>query len=516
MNNLLKKMDKGLWAAWGLGIGFGVVFSWLTLLRHWAFNTHAFDLGIFHHVVWNTSVGNWFEHTYHTLTFPNLINHLGDHVQPILWPISWLYVFHDGAETLLVLQAFVVGNGVVPVFLLARTILHRTSAALLFGLIYAMHPALHAALLFDFHPIVMAIPWLLWAFYFAQEKRYRAMSIAALLVLFSKENLSLVIALFGVYLMLKRQYKPGLSLFLGGIAWFAFCFFVILPTFNPGQGSTAFYRYSYLGNTWFDIAVNLITHPQIVWQKLSEPLSIKYLQGLFVPLGLLSLFAPQVMLVAVSELGLNLFSSLAAQRTINYQYSAMNIAVLVVASIYGVQWLAKQQKKYLPSIAYPIVMIAPLLALAMSITFHYRNYGSLRPWGLEYRDSYQITEHDKLANRFLAQIPPDAIISAQSDLASHVSQREIVYVFPTVLDAEYVFLDFRSLIFPVHLFPIEGLTPEEAYREYIRRLFTEDGFALLDYEDGWLLLERNEGNVKTIPPVVQRFLEEGEIEGISN
>ncbi|MCU0521681.1 MAG: hypothetical protein MUF84_13430, partial [Anaerolineae bacterium] len=58
-------------------------------------------------------------------------------------------------------------------------------------------------------------------------------------------------------------------------------------------------------------------------------------------------------------------------------------------------------------------------------------------------------------------------------------------------DAEYVLLDATSTIFPVHLFPIEGLTPEAAYVEYVRRLLEDDGFAVSDAEDGWLLLVRD-------------------------
>lgn len=504
----LKSMDKGLLIAWAMALVFGLLYSRLSLQRHWAFNTHAFDLGLFHQVTWNTYDGNWFAHTYHVLTIPTLVNHMGDHVQPILWPISWLYTIHDGAETLLVLQAIIVCSGIVPIYLLGRKLLRPAALGVLFGLIFVLHPALQAAILYDFHPITLAPAFLLWAFYFAEEERYLLMGLFVLLALMCKENVSLIIALFGVYLLLRRRIWPGISLLVVGLAWFLMSFFVILPTFNPGQGSSAFTRYQYLGDNWSDVVVNLITHPQIIFQRLTERLSITYLISLFAPLGFLSLFAPQVLLVAASELGLNLLSSFDPQRTINYQYTVMIVTVAVVAAMYGLSWIAKKVAQYLPISAKHIMIAGTLFALFMSLAFHYFSYGNLRPLGPEYIDSYQISAHDQLAERFIVQIPTDAIISAQSDLAPHVSQREITYVFPTVLEADYVFLDTQSTIFPVHLFPIDDMTPEQAYREYIRQLLYEDDFTVVDYEDGWALLKRGSNETAVIPADLQTFLNE--------
>lgn len=109
-----------------------------------------------------------------------------------------------------------------------------------------------------------------------------------------------------------------------------------------------------------------------------------------------------------------------------------------------------------------------------------------------YRDAYIQTTHDRLGSRFLSLIPEMVPVSAQSDLAPHVSNRPKVYVFPTVADAEYVLLDATSTIFPVHLFPIDDFGPEDAYREYVRRLMVSDRYIIVDEEDGWMLLTRRD------------------------
>src|SRR4030042_823535 len=61
-----------------------VFFSSLTILRHWAFETHAWDLGIFTQSLWTTAYGNRF--LYHT---PELFinptgSFFGVHFSPLL------------------------------------------------------------------------------------------------------------------------------------------------------------------------------------------------------------------------------------------------------------------------------------------------------------------------------------------------------------------------------------------------------------------------------------------------
>jgi len=54
----------------------------------------------------------------------------------------------------------------------------------------------------------------------------------------------------------------------------------------------------------------------------------------------------------------------------------------------------------------------------------------------------QTTAHTQLGERFLAQIPPDASVSAQATLAPHLSQRLAIHQFPSgALTDDYVALD---------------------------------------------------------------------------
>jgi uncharacterized membrane protein len=58
-----------------------IVFSYLSVVRHYTFNTAVYDLAIIDQAVWNTSRGRWFEVNLLEDTMPGLTNKLGAAVQ---------------------------------------------------------------------------------------------------------------------------------------------------------------------------------------------------------------------------------------------------------------------------------------------------------------------------------------------------------------------------------------------------------------------------------------------------
>lgn len=508
-NSRLRSIDYWLLAAIGLALTYGIFFSVLSLLRHYAFNSHSFDLGIMHQAVWNTFKGDWFFYTYTLGSNADLTNYLGNHVRPILALLSLLYFIYDGPETLLIVQSFVVGSAAIPLFLLGRRKLGHAAAALIFALVFTLHPAIQIGNLFDFHPSVMAGAFFIWAFYLAEEERYILMGIALLLAISSKENIALAVGLFGLYLIIRRKYRPGaIVLILGGL-WFAVSLYVIQPSLNDGQGSIHLNNYAYLGDSPGDMVKNLFTKPSLTWNRLTEPLTQKYATSIFSPLGWLSFLSPQILFIGASEFAIGLFSDADNQRTICCHYPALLVSISAVAAVYGTGWLALQAKRRLGIDSNITVITLAFLALFLSLRFHISHYQALVPLSDFHARRYEITDHDRLAKRFLRQIPPEVKLSAQGDLAPHVSGRKWIYPFPTILDAEYILLDTTSTLFPVDRFPIDGLSTREAYEEYIRRAIQEEGFAIIDAEDGWLLLERGGKTNKTallhLPPEIEEY-----------
>src|ERR1700694_2729922 len=103
----------------GLAAAYFIVFSTLSVLRHHAYRTAGFDMGLFDQVFWNTTQGRPFESTMsQALPVPHSL--LGDHFSPLLLLLTPFYFAYPHPETLLVIQTLALALGAWPVYLLAK------------------------------------------------------------------------------------------------------------------------------------------------------------------------------------------------------------------------------------------------------------------------------------------------------------------------------------------------------------------------------------------------------------
>lgn len=107
-----------------------------------------------------------------------------------------------------------------------------------------------------------------------------------------------------------------------------------------------------------------------------------------------------------------------------------------------------------------------------------------------------VTAHEQLAEGFFSSIPPGAAVSAQSRLVPHLSQRERIYMFPRVEDAEYVFIDVTEDSWPIH--------PNDQWDLY-QSLVNEEGFGVVAAEDGYILLRRGHSGGSELPDSFYSF-----------
>ncbi|NIN64222.1 MAG: DUF2079 domain-containing protein, partial [Anaerolineae bacterium] len=171
------------------------VFSALSVARHDAFETLAYDLGNYDQAVWNTIHGRLLRFT----NVKGLTIRLAQHVEPILLPVSLFYLIYSSPKTLLVLQTVVVALGAWPVYLLAREKLRSEFGGIVFAAAYLLSPALEAANLYDFHAVSLAPTFLLWAFYFLEKEKDSWFIVFSVLAMSCKEEMSLLIVMIGLY-----------------------------------------------------------------------------------------------------------------------------------------------------------------------------------------------------------------------------------------------------------------------------------------------------------------------------
>src|SRR5438309_9357446 len=99
---------------------YAIVMSVESMLRYDTFKATAFDLGNMDQVLWNTIHGRFFQFTNQAIDWYGPPTRLAIHFEPIILPLSLLYVFHADPRILLVFQTLALGLGALPVFLLTR------------------------------------------------------------------------------------------------------------------------------------------------------------------------------------------------------------------------------------------------------------------------------------------------------------------------------------------------------------------------------------------------------------
>ena len=131
-------------AATGLAIaGYTVLFTMYSVSLHASLQTHAEDLGIMDQVLWNTSHGHFMlQSICNPLSDVNClgsVSRFAIHFEPILIPLSAIYLIAPNVNVLLFLQAAAVASGAIPAFLIAWRRLGHEVWGLVFALFYLIY-----------------------------------------------------------------------------------------------------------------------------------------------------------------------------------------------------------------------------------------------------------------------------------------------------------------------------------------------------------------------------------------
>jgi uncharacterized membrane protein len=409
---------------------------------------------------------------------------LGAHFDPILVLFAPLWLAWPSPTLLLTVQAVVVALGALPVFWLARAHLGSDRAALGFSLAYLLLPAVQWMTMSEFHPVALATPFLLFAFWYLDQDRLVPFALFALLAVATKEHVGLALAGMGAWhLLSRRRALPGAAVVVAGLAVSAVALAVVIPHFSP-SGSSSFYgRYDAVGGTPGGMVETAVTDPGAIADAVTERRDLEYLAELLLPLAGLALLAPLTLLVALPELGLNLLSATDTQTSIHFHYSATVIAGLVAGSVLGAARLARDR----PGLAPKLGLVAVGAALAANYVLGgspvWRAFPGAEKLGTRAAD---VQEHDRLAAEALELVPGDAVVSASNSLGGHLSERRRVLSFPLQADAEWIAVDETQPSYGDRI----GARADRPYAAAIARLRRDPGWELVLERDGVLLFRR--------------------------
>ncbi|MBN1977756.1 MAG: DUF2079 domain-containing protein [Anaerolineae bacterium] len=458
-------------------------YATLSIVKHDNFHSFTLDLGIMTQVTWNTAHGRLFETSLDRAMDTELIgSYMGNHVRPLLLFLAPLYRLWPDPRVLLSMQSIVLAVGAVPLYWIARRNLKRPILHYVLVIVYLLYPALGFINLFDFHPVAFCVPALLFAYWALLEERKILFWAMILLTLSTKEELVVPVAAFGVYcLFFSAWRRRGVWLLGTAIAWAFLCFIVIIPAANEGRAYRFFDLWSRL-----PFLGELGSSGGGSGGALFSVDSAYFVAHLLIPLGFLPLFGPELFAVSWPSFAYLLLSDRAALHQVGFQYPAVLIPWLFLATIQGLSRLERRLrlrhdlKKWLP------VSLLLIGTLGANLPFN--------PVRTSWLSGYfmHMPQHEQI-EAAMALIPPRAGVATVNPFGPHLANRRCLiglekYTTGLNMDhmaeVDYVLLD----LVDCRLFHTQD--PRGDYGRMTYEILDTRDFGVRYWSDRILLLER--------------------------
>lgn len=437
-------------------VAYAVYFSVFTIARVRGMYANYYDLGIMHQATYNSwqalSTGDWGLMLEQTNPFgPEQIKRMAIHTDFLMALIAPLYIFHDGPETLLVIQAITVALGAYAVYGIALHVFskqkHHRIIALIFALCYLLNPLVQRATIYEFHSVTLATSFLLFMVYFWLKKKYYASFVFFMISILTKEQVALTTAFFALYVLFKNiQWKKlmkkkwpylrsyhysgfGLIVLSISIVWFILCMKFIIPYFRvDDQYHFALGFYGDYGDTPLGVISGILLNPFHIIKTFTAPDRLYYLFFHLGSLGFLSLLSPLVLFIAGPEFGITMLSSNGNMRNITLHYTAVITPFIFIAAVYGMSRLMHfiETKKKIPHLAFFLLGYIVIWTLGFAYFF-----GPLP--GARNADTEPLTsplpDYQVIQNVKKTFIHKDDKICTTGSLAPHFSGRRYFYDF---------------------------------------------------------------------------------------
>ncbi|GAB2946445.1 hypothetical protein GCM10027048_09280 [Hymenobacter coalescens] len=476
----------------GLFVGFALVFGAISLVNHYLFRTAALDLGLATHAL--RDYARFRAHTSTLLTDSPPTSFLFAHftlIPALVSPLHWLL----GSWTLLLVQLAALLLGGWGVYRYARLLGCAPGRANLVLAYFFSLWGLYSALGFDYHDNVvgaMALPWLVYGF---ERRRWGLALLAFGLLLISKENLALWAAAVLLALAWKHRRHSALAgrAVLGaGLAllYFAVVTRYVMPALDGSHRPfQQIIRYQHLGSSLPEAVANVLLHPRLLWQclfvnttgdALYDYIKLELWAVLLLSGGVAALLRPWYALMLAPILAQKLLANDHGLWGINAQYSIEFAPVLALA-------VAEVASRLQPRWQRPYLLATLGLAAAVTLTTLYTRQSK---WYARETTNFLLAKHYRSLwgldvprlRAALRQIPAAVPLSAQTNLAPWLVNRDRLYHFPVLRDAQLVAL-LKTDKSPWPMTP-------ESYRRAIQTLRTRGDFRVRYEDEQLLVLER--------------------------
>jgi uncharacterized membrane protein len=394
---------------WLMFVFFAVHVGW----RHERFGTFDHDLGIWDQAVWLLSEGKSFDTVRGLDVF-------AFHVSPALFLLVPFYWLGAGPDFLNLVMIGALIAGAIPVFRAADHYLTNEWHALVVSLAFLVNYAGQWMLHETFHPEVVAITPLLFAYLYALRSQWWPYALWLAFAVSWKEDVALAAFMLGLILLVRRRVRVGVTTMVAAAAWFLLATQVIVPALSP-SGNFTDNLFGDLGDSPTAVADTAATDPGLVYDHLDNADALGYGRDLLASFGFVSLLSPLALLIALPQALINLLAVHDFFWTTRVHYAAVPLAAVTIAAIEGV---ARPRR-----LAWRRFLLAVMAVGA---------FGTAIGWGVtNFSPTYQagfwplVPGPSQEVYELAIEVPPDdESVAASYNLVPHLAHRDRVYTFP--------------------------------------------------------------------------------------
>lgn len=409
---------------------------WLNLLwqKFQLFGYYDWDLALYAQATWALSHGEFYSSLFAT-------NFLTNHAEYIAFFIAPLYGLFPHPFTLVICKILSVTLGSFILYLIAK---RSVGPAIALGImaLYQLHPANLFMLIYEFHFENLAIVFLLLTYYFFQTRKFTLFAISAVLAALVKENISLLVFMFGIYAFFTRREegrKWVITPLLVGGGIFILSMFIITPYLRAQEGLSSANQYLYLywqtssDASWLDkIRYNMWTN----WQNFTSPNNLDFMKDLFGPFNILPFLSPHVLLLGAPMMLQTFLSPAAQMHSFFYHYAATTLIFFFLASIHSLQFL--KTKSWLR--AYNFMIIIGCISYLAQISVYLPEFNRrVADWA---------DRMDPIRTAMINRIPPEEKLIASFDFLAPLANRKELYSFHSLWQNYQTFNNGKAFTLP--------------------------------------------------------------------
>ncbi|OGY44517.1 MAG: hypothetical protein A2729_01650 [Candidatus Buchananbacteria bacterium RIFCSPHIGHO2_01_FULL_39_14] len=448
INKTLKVLkNHNHWLVLLVTVFYFAFFSFTSFWKYYNFFYNALDLAIINQIFYNSTLGNFFASSIHPPSY------LGDHFSPILILLLPVYLIFRQPSTLLLFQTAFLALSVWPLYLIAKNVLTK-NWAIIISLAWLANPFVHNVNLFEFSFLPLAIFFIFWTFYFYQQEKNLLFLLFSLLALLVREDVALVILMFGVLALIERKNWRYIfwPIFMA-LTYFIFAL-KLTSVFAPNQSYKFLIYYAWLGNSLPEILKKLLFEPWLIIKHLLRFNSFEFILGLLLPTGWLAIIGFKYLLLGLAVfLQLALRQSGASATLLETYYPSLLLPVVFVALIFSLKKitdLKSRDVKNLLMIIFFSAIIYSFFTLSPTLNIFKKIFQT--GWGVELAQAPQI---------LIKKIPSQAPVAASYSLITNLSSRPKIYSLNYIFlgqqqflnknyflpaDAQYLLVDFSDLL----------------------------------------------------------------------